>query len=319
MPFEFRYFQISPFIQNRFTYYEHDLVDDSRMRNLWTAGTRITAQIHGTHPDITWERAGLRGLRHVIEVEARYTNNFFTTVDPADLFPYEPVDRLDRFEEVSFEVRQRFLTKDATHKPFEFASCTLGIEYYPDSLRDTTSANANNFVAPFSYIPFAAHPGTGAYARRNWSNAFYEFALRPRNLFTVAAAGEYNPETHAEEVRQVGVTLAPIDGFVLSASQMRVKGITDAFTLGTTWALTPKWSVSVSGQYDFKTGEYLRQELVVSRDFHDFAVEAVFEREFTRDENRFLVALVPKFLGSAGLRRSHLFRLGESQAFPTDR
>ncbi|MBI3857767.1 MAG: LPS assembly protein LptD, partial [Planctomycetes bacterium] len=106
LPFEFRYFQISPLIQNRFTYYEEDLAGDRRPRDLWTAGTRVTTQIHATHPDLAWERAGLRGLRHVIEIEARYTNNFASTVDPADLFPYEPVDRLDRFEEAAFEIRQ---------------------------------------------------------------------------------------------------------------------------------------------------------------------------------------------------------------------
>jgi len=319
LPLEFRYFQVSPFIQNRLTYYEHDLTDDPRTRDLWTAGARVTTQIHGTHPDLTWERVGLRGLRHVIEVETRYTNNFFNTLDPAELFPYEPVDQLDRFEEVAFEVRQRFLTKDPTNKPFEFATLTVGIEYYPDSQRDTTSANANNFFAPFNYIPVTAHPGSGVYERRNWSNIFYDFSLRPRNLFTLHGSGEYNPQSHAEEVREVGVTVAPIEGFVVSASQVRVKGVTDAVTLGMTWALTPKWSVSVSGQYDFRTGEYLRQELVVSRDFHDFAIEGVFERDFTRDENRFLVALVPKFLGNSGLRRSHLYRPGKGMEVAGDR
>jgi hypothetical protein len=58
---------------------------------------------------------------------------------------------------------------------------------------------------------------------------------------------------------------------------------------------------------------------VVSRDFHDFAIEAVFEREFTRDENRFLIALVPKFLGTSGLRRSHLYRPGRLVDVPSDR
>lgn len=319
MPLEFRYFQVSPFVQNRITYYEHDLTDDPRTRDLWTAGTRVTMQIHGTHPNLTWERAGLRGLRHVVEIESRYTNNFLATVDPGDLFPYEPVDMLTRFEEVAFEVRQRFVTKDASNKPFEFATLTLGIEYYPDSLRDTTSANATNFFEPFNYIPLTAHPGSGVYERRNWSNIHYNFELRPRNLFTLYGSGEYNPQSHAEEVREVGVTIAPIEGFLVSASQVRVKGVTDAVTLGTTWALTPKWSVSVSGQYDFRTGEYLRQELVVSRDFHDFAIEGVFERDFTRDENRFLVALVPKFLGTSGLRRSHLYRPGRSLEIAGDR
>src|SRR6185503_2926226 len=111
--------------------YEEDLNGDSRTRVLWTSGTRLTTQIHGTFPDVTWERAGLRGLRHVVEIETRYANNFFNTVDPADLFPYEPVDQLDRFEEVSFEVRQRFLTKDATNKPFEFATRRWGSNTIP--------------------------------------------------------------------------------------------------------------------------------------------------------------------------------------------
>jgi hypothetical protein len=319
MPFDFRYFQVSPFLQNRMTYYEEDLVGDSRVRNLWTAGGRITAQLHATHPDVAWERAGIRGLRHVVEVEARYTNNFFTSVHNTDLFPYEPVDQLDRFEEVSFELRQRFLTKDAANQPFEFLTVTLGIEYYPDSRRDTQSAQASNFVSPFNWIPLTAHPSTGVYERRNWSNAFYEVALSPRNLFTLTAAGEYNPVTHAEDVREVSVSFTPFEGFTGLVSQTRVKGVTDAFTLGMTWALTPKWSVSVFGQYDFKAGDYLRQELVVARDFHDFAIEAVFEREFTRDENRFLVAFVPKFLGKAGLRRSHLYRPDRSSGSSTDR
>jgi hypothetical protein len=309
--FDFQYFQISPFLQNRFTYYQEDLAGDERLRDLWTGGTRMTMQIHGTHPDVTWERAGLRGLRHVIELEARYTNNFSNNVDPADLFPFEPVDQLSRFEEASFEIRQRFLTKDSANRPFEFFTCTVGIDYYPDPRRDTTFANENNFEPPFSWIPVTAQPGNGTYPPRLWSNVQYEFSLRPRNLFTVSGAGEYNPVTHAEEVREVAITVNPIEKFTLSVSQERVKAVTDAFTLGMTWAITPKWTVSVFGQYDFRAGEYLKQELVVARDFHDFSVEAVYERDFTRSENRFLVAFVPKFLGQSGARRSHLYRPGQ--------
>jgi hypothetical protein len=317
--FDFTYFQISPFIQNRLTYYEEDLAGDARVRDLWTGGTRLTTQLHATHSDFTWERVGIRGLRHVIEIEARYANNFSNNVPASELFPYEPVDQLDRYEEVAFEIRQRFLTKDGSNHPFEFLSCTVGIEYYPDSLRDTTSVNVNNFQPPFNWIPLTTNPSTGTFERRSWSNVHYEVALRPRNLFTVSAAGEYNPVTHAEEVREVGITVVPVERFTLSVSQERVKGVTDAFTLGMTWALTPKWTVSVFGQYDFRSAQYLQQELVLARDFHDFSVEAVFERDFTRAENRFLVAFVPKFLGKAGERRSHLYKPGQLLEAPTDR
>jgi lipopolysaccharide assembly outer membrane protein LptD (OstA) len=318
-PFDFRYFQVAPFFQNRLTYYEEDLADDARVRDVWTAGARMTAQVHGTHADVAWERVGLRGLRHVIEFEARYANNFSNNVDPADLFQYEPVDALDRFEEVAFEVRQRFLTKDPSNRPFEFLSCVVGIEYYPDSLRDTTSANLNNLVPPLNWIPLTAPPNTGIFERRQWSNVHYQALLTPRNFFTVAASGEYNPETHAEEIREITVTLSPMERFTLMVNQARVKGVTDALTLGMTWALTPKWTVSVYGQYDFRSREYLTQELVAARDFHDFSLEAVFERDFTRGENRFMVAFVPKFLGKAGARRSHLYGAVAAQGKSTDR
>jgi lipopolysaccharide assembly outer membrane protein LptD (OstA) len=318
-PFDFRYFQIAPFIQNRLTWYESDLQDDPRLRDVWTGGTRVTAQIHTTQSDMNWERVGIRGLRHVIEIEGRYTNNFANNVDPSELFAYEPVDQIGHFEEVAFEVRQRFLTKDASNKAFEFLTVTLGIEYYPDPARDTVGANPNNSIPPFNWIPLTNDPSTGVYERRLWSNIHYDFSFHPHNFFTVTGSGEYNPVTHAEEVREWGLTVTPAEGFTGTVGQTMSKGVTNAFSLGLTWALTPKWSISVQGQYDFQTHSYLTQELVIARDFHDFAIEGVFERDFTRDEHRFLVAVVPKFLGKAGERRSHLYRPGELVAAPTDR
>lgn len=320
-PFDFRYFQVSPFMQNRLTWYEQDLANDPRVRDVWTGGARMTAQVHGTHADLAWESLGLRGLRHVMELEARYANSFSNNVDPADLFPFEPVDGVDKFEEIAFELRQRFLTKDPSGRPFEFFSLTVGIEYYPDPARDTVSGNPNTFQSPFNWIPVNSDPRTGIYEKRLWSNLHYEFQLRPRNLFTISGSGEYNPVTHAEDVREVGVAFTPFEGFTGSVTQTMVRGVTNAVTLGVTWSLTPKWAVSVLGQYDFRADEYLRQELVLAREFHDFSIETVLERDLSRDENRFLIAVVPKFLGKAGLRRSHLYRPGGAAGVeaPTDR
>jgi lipopolysaccharide assembly outer membrane protein LptD (OstA) len=315
LPFDFRYFQISPFIQNRLTYYQHDLAGEDDVRDVWTTGARITTQFHSTNPDWTWEKVGIRGLRHVVEVEAGYTNNFSNNVNPDQLFQYEPVDAIDHFEEVSFQVRQRFLTKDPLNKPYEFFNFTVGIEYYPDPSRDTTSANSNNSTPPFDWIPLAADPNSGVYEKRLWSNVHYDFLFRPRNFFTVSGDGEYNPITHAEEVREVGVTFTPFDGITGALGQTMVKGVTNAISLGLTWNLTPKWAVSVQGQYDFRAGNYLQQEIVIARDFHDFAIEGVYTRDFTRDENRFQVAIVPKFLGKSGIHRSHLYRPTDPNAY----
>lgn len=63
LPFEFRYFQFAPLIQNRLTYFEDDLAGNSRLRDIWTAGARLTTQLHSTHPDLSWERIViLRGV-----------------------------------------------------------------------------------------------------------------------------------------------------------------------------------------------------------------------------------------------------------------
>jgi hypothetical protein len=121
-------------------------------------------------------------------------------------------------------------------------------------------------------------------------------------------------------VREWGATVTPFQGLTTFAGQTMVKGVTNAFTLGVTWAMTPKWSVSAFGQYDHRAGEYLKQDLVIARDFHDFSIEGVFERDFTRGDNRFLVSFVPKFLGTAGLNRSHLYRPAGAVGAPsTDR
>ena len=91
--------------------------------------------------------------------------------------------------------------------------------------------------------------------------------------------------------------------------QTFVKNVTNAYTGGVAWALTEKWAVSALAQYDYSIRDFLKQEFVVSRDFHDFQIEIIWEHDYSRDENRFLVGFVPKFLGRGGLKKSHLFRI----------
>ena len=310
LPWDLGIFQISPFAQNRMTFYEDDLEGESELRALWTAGGRIVAQIHATHPAIALEGVGMRGLRHVAELELRYAATADTNVERADLFPFEEVDQRGEFEEVAFELRQRFLTRNEKGRPSEFLSITAAVEYYPDSERDTISANVNNFQPPFNWIPVTPGGPNNTFERRLWSNLHYDALLRPGNLLSISLAGEYNSESRHEEVREAGVAVSPIYGLSTSVTQTFVRGVTDAWTGGAAWALTEKWTVSLDGQYDFRTDDFLRQKAVLARDFHDFLVEAVYERDFGRDEDRFLIAFVPKFLGKSGLRRSRQYRAG---------
>jgi lipopolysaccharide export system protein LptA len=297
MPWDLGPFQVSPFVQSRLTLFEDDLEGESELRSLWTAGGRWTTQIHGSNAELGWDLVGLRGLRHVAELEARYANTVDSNLESSDVFPYEPVDPLGEFEELGLELRQRLLTRGADGKPFEFLSGWVGIEYYPDSDRDSVGPREDNVEAPFGHLLLASDPMTGAYERRHWSNLQYRLRFSPRSFFAISGGGEYNPVSHHEEVREFSATLTPFEALSVGVSQTFVREITNAYSAGVSVKLAEKWSGAALVQYDFMTEDYLTQSLVVSRDYHDFLLQAVVERDFGRDERRFYVTFVPKFLG----------------------
>ncbi len=289
---------VSPFARIRNTLYHEDLQGEDEHRLLATAGVRVSTQVSGVH-DLTWEDIGLRRLRHVMTVEAAYTHNLENTLDPTELFGFDGVDRLDRFEEIAFEMRHRFATKVPSGEALashDFLSMGAAVEYYPEAGRDTTSVNANNVEAPFHWITLAPHDTSGVLERRLWSNIHWDLSITPRKLFAVSAAGEYNPVHRQEEIREYTATFTPAEGFRASVGEVFVKNVTTAFTMGLDWQITEKWRVQASGQYDFELDKFLNWRAVLTRDFHDFNVELVAEVDETRDERRVYVTAYPKFI-----------------------
>lgn len=296
-PVEWIGVQAAPFIQQRLTWYDDDLSGDTEFRSLWTAGGRLATQIHGTNPDIAWDLVGLNGLRHVVDLEARYANTVDGNLDPSDLFTFDEVDTLDEFEEAAFEMHHRFQTRDDHGRPFQFLSLGASMEYYPDSARDTGAANGNTYMPPFNWMLLTPDPRTGLFERRLWSNVQWDFSFTPRKYFQIGAAGEYNPDTRHEEIREMGVSTQPFTGLTASASRTFVRGLTDAYSISGSWSVTEKWMAAATAQFDVRTDKYTSQSLLVSRDYHDFMLQAVVEHDFGRDERRFYVTFVPKFLG----------------------
>ncbi|HYE98854.1 MAG TPA: hypothetical protein VEJ18_08085, partial [Planctomycetota bacterium] len=169
LPYDFHFFQLSPFGMYRMTAYEDDLEGESEVRSIWAVGGRLVLSAHATHLGARSDLLGVRGLRHVAELEARYANAVYASQGNEDLFAFEAVDELGAFEEVALEFRQRFLTKDAAGRAFEFFAVTATIEHYPDSDRDTQSLRVDNTEFPFNWIALAPD-AQGAFARRHWSN-----------------------------------------------------------------------------------------------------------------------------------------------------
>jgi len=289
---------LSPFADARITAWQEALDGDAADRFIATGGARLAMDIHGVH-GVQSEFLGLHGLRHIIHLEARGVTAFTNSLEPAELFQYDAVDGLDKFTEYSFEIRQRFQTKFIDGQAFktkDFLEIGAEIEYYPDKERDSVGFNAANSQYPFNWITLAPHDSTKVLDERGRSNIHWDVVYRPSNFLEARGMGEYNPVHNQEEAREYTVALRPHPGLELSVGQVFVFDVTNAFTVAAKWALTEKWGVTAEAQFDFKTDEYINRKATVSRNFHDFQFEAVFEEDVGRDERRFYITFVPTFL-----------------------
>ncbi len=289
---------LAPFIRSRNTFYDEDLSGTSEHRFIGTAGARLETNVAAVH-DLIWEEIGLHRVRHIAHLEVTYASSFESTVDPAELPQFDAVDGLGRFEEVSIEMRHRLQTKYksgdtwATH---EFFSLGASIEFYPAAFRDSTRVATDNFEPPFHWITLAPTDTSGVLRERDWSNLHYFLSVRPRELFTLSAYGEYNFHDSQEEIRQYLLTVQPIGAMKATVGEVFVKDVTTAFTVGLDWQITEQWRVQARGQYDFDFDQFLHWRVVLGRDLHDFMIELVAEVDETRDDRRVYVTAYPKFV-----------------------
>ncbi|MBI4565058.1 MAG: hypothetical protein HY716_10240 [Planctomycetes bacterium] len=282
-----------PFAEGRMTGYETTLDGNSEGRLIGTVGGRITSEWTGIY-DCWWEFIGLHRLRHIIQLEGRYGAALVNTLDSA-LFPYDAVDGLDEFEEITVKMRHRFQTKVPVGDRMdtvEFLELGVQAEYYPRAERDTLALNPNNFTYPFHWISLAPPFDE----ERRWSNIHWDALFQPSKYFAALASGEYNPVLDREEVREIAFRFAPSPALLLSAGQVFVADVTNAFAVNSRWAVTEKWKVTAELQFDFKTGDYISRKATVGRDFHDFLFELIFEEDVGREERKYYFTFVPTFL-----------------------
>ncbi len=298
IPADFTWFTVAPFGSLRGSFWEQDINGDEESRWLWSLGGRVRVDIHGVH-GLTWKAIGLRRLRHIVQLEARYAHNIHSTEKSSSLYPFDDTELIDEFEEAVFSFRNRLETKvieEGEEKSWEFFDLGVTVEYYPNPDRDTTSFRATNHLAPFHWITLAPDPVGEAFPLRHWSNIHWDMRFRLRNSVGLSGRGEYNFEVEQEESREIAFHVSPFSGLTLSAGGTYVRGVTNAWSASLRANLGEKWSLQATVQYDFDAEAYTEQKLVVGRDFHDFVVQGVFENDEGRNEQKYYVTVVPKFL-----------------------
>ncbi|OHB77152.1 MAG: hypothetical protein A2Z34_06630 [Planctomycetes bacterium RBG_16_59_8] len=314
VPYDLGLLQVTPFAGGRLTLFEENLERHSEARTIASAGVRAGTNVHRTS-GFTSEWLGMNGLRHIMRVEGRYANNYYSNVDADELYQFDSVDNVGKFEEVAVELRHRFLTRLKTSgsdelRTHEFMEVGVGIEYYPDRRRDTGEFHRQNFLPPFQWMTAAPDPLDG-YERQTHSNIYWDFAMTPKNFLSLAAFGEYNPATEKEENREIVARFFPLDVVTVGVDQRFVSRSTQGTTYNVWWKASETWLLHLSTQFDYRIEEYIEHTMDIRRDFHDFALEIGLENDRARDERRVMFAITPGFLGKRAGDRNRLFSQGE--------
>lgn len=301
MPYDMGYVQFVPFVGGRLTFFEEDLAEESLTRVIGSAGLRASTNIHRRYPFHS-EFLGMEGLRHIVDIEARYANNYYANVTPEEIYQYDNVDAVGEMEEIALEFRNRFQThvRGLTGKmeSYEFMEIALGMEYYPRSGRDTTHFRPQNFLPPFDWMTVAPEQLTD-FPRRAHSNLYWEYTVKPKNYLSLAAYGEYNTREEKEENREVIVAVSPVRTVTLGVDQRFVSKYSRGTVYSVEWAASETWYVKAATVYDYHLREYIGRGLSVSREFHDFVIAIGMTDDRTRDERLILVSITPKFLGKS--------------------
>lgn len=267
-------------------------------RFIGTGGVRLNTNFHRTY-DYQNKSLGIRGLRHVIDLETKYTNNFEAS-HPADNLPdLDTVDQQEEFEEVSLSIRNRFETKDSEGEPYEFLSVGLGTEFYPDVSQIRGRAREQNYLFPFNAIPTRVDPETGAVNDRNFSDVFLDVEYDNPGPFEVDAQVEYDP--HQEDITGIRsqFTYKPTEATKLDLKHEFVRDVADVMDLSYQMKLTERWGLRGQVGYDFFEGGFEDILATLRYNFHDFVVDLGFVVDDGKDERALTFSVAPRFLATS--------------------
>jgi hypothetical protein len=301
LPIDLGPVQILPYAAARLGAWGDDLAGESETRVVTMAGVSVRTRLSRTF-DVS--AMGLDGLRHIVEIQARAMRAHVRDFDPASMFPFDGVDALTSFEEIAFEIVQRFQTRERDAKGeargiLEFLTLGVAAEYYPDPDRDTTAFNANSFAYPFDPMGIFPLPGRPFESRR-WSNVFWAVDFTPRGgAVTLRARGEWDPLEREEATHQIGLRVALGAAAAIGLSNTYVKDGTSSFGYTASLALTPRWKFEWMLKQDRESGDILVQRLGLARDLHDVVVRVTFENDRVRDDINIMLMFEPKFGGQA--------------------
>jgi hypothetical protein len=218
--------RVVPFVTPGVTMYQHELSGDAAARTTASAGLRADTQL---------SRAFGR-VRHVINLSFEYVDLFHVSVPPSDLFPFDAVDEVTRWQGLSLRWRNRLLRR-APDGLVEFLSFELFGTWYPTGEQ-----------------PFGR---TG-----DWFLDWNLWWQATRSMIVISRG----------DIQEGQLSTMSLEGWWqmrsnlgLGASFRHLEGTSDVVTLGTEFEVYTRWSLVGFSQFDARAGQASDQGVLIRR------------------------------------------------------
>lgn len=295
--------QVRPFGGSRLTLYEDGPAGDRVDRYIVSGGVQATSLLRNTYRTQS-DTLGLNGLRHTMEMDARYTGNFESNRSETDVFSFDQVDSRGEFEEVFLDFRHRFETRSSdagNAEPFTFLEVGTSVEYYPDASRDRGRVREQNHLDPMSWISTVRDPDTSDVIGDNWSAIHGDLTFDPDLPMDLTADIELEPSGFDLISVWGDVTYDASERLDFSLSHSYIRNLTETTDFSVQYLPVERWGFRTGVTYDHRESEFQERMFGLDYHLHDFTLGFQWHSDDRRDDSLFILTLSPQFYEGVGV------------------
>jgi len=275
------------------------------------AGLRAEIEARKDFPDVRSDLFDLRGLRHVVSLEALGYDRGEVSRDPSGAGPVDRIDTLQEVRVAQVRLRNRLQTERGGRR-VDWIDLEVRGLWYPDGLAPQASpllfreegleeGRYSDFLGEEKYRAMAPS------GERGPAEADLRVRLR-ENLF-LFGEGEYDTEERHPITTAQGVRWFLPPDFSIYLGRRAIAGDSDIYTASLDWFPSERWGFHLSQQTDFRSSDGLKTEIGVQRVWHDFVLEISFKNDQVSHETTFSLSLVPSSLWEQPTSAQKLGRL----------
>ena len=296
-----------PYAVGRFTHWTESMTPNGeKNRPYGQVGVRATTKIWKVYQNVKSRLWDLDGIRHILAPEAVAFLADAHGVDPSDLWPMDPgvEPNISNLSGFSVGLTQRLQTRRG--RPGQRRI----VDWMRFKVEAGAFSNRNNSI-PADGRVFSHSPEYSI--GRNFVNAEYEWNISDNTQFD--ASGNYDVATGKLGHLGMGLNVQRTPRFKYYLGLYTLPAVDSSVgTVGFTYQMTEKYSVSVLEQYDFdfEGGKGVRTSLRLTRKFPRWYAGLAFVFDQTRDDVGLYLTLWPEGVPEFRMGTGRLSPLGAS-------